>query len=70
MFGEAPKRISGDIRQSGLLASSPVCGSTDKGPEDHRGTKPGDEEAADGASVEAVMLIEGVDVGALEPVAG
>jgi hypothetical protein len=40
----------------------------DDGAEEHGGAEAGDEEAADVALVEAVLAVEVVDVGALQPV--
>jgi hypothetical protein len=42
----------------------------DDGAEEHGGSEAGDEEAADVALVEAVLAVEVVDVGALQPVPG
>jgi hypothetical protein len=45
-----------------------VCEGADDGAEEHGGAEAGDEEAADVALVEAVLAVEVVDVGALQPV--
>jgi hypothetical protein len=45
-----------------------VCEGADDCAEEHGGAEAGDEEAADVALVEAVLAVEVVDVGALQPV--
>ena len=63
------KRGHGSQRKGGgdvLL----VCEGADDGAEEHGGAEAGDEEAADVALVEAVLLVEVVHVGALQPVPG
>jgi hypothetical protein len=45
-----------------------ICEGSDDGAEEHGGAEAGDEEAADVALVEAVLAVEVVHVGALQPV--
>lgn len=70
VLGEATQRVGRDVGQRRFFPPCPVGGGTDKRAKDHRGAEAGNEEEADGSAVKAVVLVEGVDVGPLEPVAG
>ena len=61
-------RIGGNRRERGRADVLLVGEGADDGAEEHGGAEAGDEEAADVALVEAVLAVEVVHVGPLQPV--
>jgi len=64
------KRNRGGRKAGGRAGVLFVGEGADDGAEEHGGSEAGDEEAADVALVEAVLAVEVVHVGALQPVPG
>lgn len=60
----------GEIGERGRADVLLVGEGADDGAEEHGGSEAGDEEAADVALVEAVLAVEVVDVGPLQPIPG
>jgi len=69
VLGGARERIGDNVEQGGVAAAEAVGERADDGAKHERRAKAGDEELADGGGAVAVRLVQGVDVGALEPVA-
>jgi len=68
VLGEAAQDVGDAVGDARPLPPLLICEGSDDGAEEHGGAEAGDEEAADVALVEAVLAVEVVHVGPLQPV--